>query len=87
MMIAEADIIFSSLLSRPTLRLSPLMTSGRVCGSVKLMTCLSRRISEQGCLSPTLVSLPIQGRKLPKEVPMVMEVRRSPCWCSLERNV
>lgn len=28
-----------SLLSRPTLRLSPLMTSERVCGSVKLMTC------------------------------------------------
>lgn len=39
MMIAEADIIFSFLLSRPTLRLSPLMTSGRVCGSVKLMAC------------------------------------------------
>lgn len=34
----KQTLFFSSLLSRPTLRLSPLMTSERVCGSVKLMT-------------------------------------------------
>ena len=86
MMIAEADIIF--LFSSEQTHTQAVPTDDlRKSLWLSQTHDLSRRISEQGCLSPTLVSLPILGRKLPKEALMVMEVRRSPCWCSLERNV
>lgn len=86
LMIAEAVPIFSSFSSSLRLRCSPLRTSGTTRGSVRL-TSDRREVHRRMPFSLTLACLPIQGRKLSKEVLMVIGTRKSPCWCSLERNV
>lgn len=65
MMIAEADIIFLFSSEQTHTQAVP---ADDLRKSLWLSQThdLARRISEQGCLSPTLVSLPILGRKLPK---------------------
>jgi len=64
----------------------PLRTSGTTRGSV-ILTSYRWEVHRRMPFSLTLACLPIQGRKLSKEVLMVIGARKSPCWCSLERNV